>query len=347
MDRYAEREGSVAVKLRIFAAVTAFIFLVGCAADLSNAELPSYTDESAVRGYTFAVGTNASHALTSAAAFFGGRVNEISLGQLRIETMPSNDPLQDLLDGTAQLAILSSEEVLSLSEYAAALRLPFNYRNYTHFTMAVNNEQVLSVLAAEMDAEHGVWPVAGFFYGTRHFLSQGALPEFPDHIFEGAAAVLPNSNMAYGLAVMGYQVLTQESYERRISMLESGEVSLIEVTALELTTNSDWIEERFDLILSRHDMDKQFLVMRSDFWNTLPPALGAALTEAASYMSSLIDNVHIRRDVMLHSMINYGFTQIHILPIPEMLPLISRSAWHQSHNTDELFGYLAELVIGI
>ena len=335
------------MKIWVLAAMSALIFLASCAVDSSNAQVLVLTDEYTVRGYTFAVSANAPHTLTGAAAFFGDRVYEISFGQMKVQSSASNNPLQDLLDGTAQLAFLSSGEIAGLSEYIAAMRLPFAYRGYTHFAMAVNNADVLSILTAEMDEEHSVQLIAGFFYGARLFLSQGVLPEFPDNTLEEVAVVLPNSNMAYGLEVMGYYVVTQASYERRIAMLESGDAFLVEVTTLELTTNSDWIESRFDIILSRHDMDMQFLVVQSDFWNNLAPASRAALTEAASYMSPIIDNAHLRRDVMLQNMINHDDAQIHIHQVPEVLPLISRSAWYQNRNVDELFRYLAELVARI
>ncbi|MCL2068847.1 MAG: hypothetical protein FWH00_03015 [Oscillospiraceae bacterium] len=297
-------------------------------------------------GYSFALAPDAPDPLRSAAMFFCDKVYELSGGKMIIEAVTSANPLRELSRGQAQFAFLSGRQAAGLSGYAAAMHMPFNYRNYMHYTMAANNAELLAILADDLSERHRIIPLAGFYTGSSHFLSNIAYLNPGQRESGETAVLLPGSNAEYGLSLFGYDLTAEPSYDIRFSLLQNGGAVLIEVTSIELATNGSWIDAGFSYIPAMHDVSTQFLFVESGFWESLDDVSAAAVTEAKSCLFPIIDEAYLRRETMVTNLIAENHI-IQVSGLPDSFTPAFRNAWRAHHEPDSMANHLTRLIAGI
>ncbi len=250
-----------------------------------------------VRETTFVIPEDASDVLRGAAAYFCKELGEISQGSIQMTVTQSKTPQTQLAEGQAQMAFLTQKWQMGFSQPLQATATSFLYTSYRNFTMRANAPETLSLLGRVLREENKMVPLAAFYQGTRHFLTDFPVTGYL-HLEGSTIAVEEDPELREALGRLGVQTVTASTAGERLELYWSGEVAGVEISLEELAAQPELPQASY-LLLGGHNTVPVWLVAGAEFYDSLTPAQQGGVQELCAYMINLIDDRQVERDRQL------------------------------------------------
>ncbi|MGI6404075.1 MAG: hypothetical protein ACOX0K_07705 [Oscillospiraceae bacterium] len=245
----------------------------------------------------FVISPDASDTLRAAATYFCKELEEISQGSIHMTVTESETPQTQLMDGTAQVALLDQKEQMSFSQPLQATASSFLYTGYRNFTMRANAPETLSLLERFLRREEDLVPLAAFYQGTRHFLTDFPVTNYLH--WEGSTiAMEEDPELREALGRLGGQTVTASTLQERLKLFEEGEVTGLEIALEELATLSELPKASY-LLFCGHNTVPVWMLARAEFWDSLLPPQQAGIHELCAYMINFIDDRQLESEEQL------------------------------------------------
>jgi len=304
------RKGGKAVKSRLLAVFCLFVLLCACTPVPTNqgrvwqmygtnvnsvpdTTLPPRGD---TREMAFVISKDASEILRAAAAYFCKELGDISQGSIQMAVIESESPQNLLLNGEVQVGFLDQKGQMSFSRPLQATASSFLYTGYRNFTMRANASEPLSLLGRSLK-EEGLIPLAAFYQGTRHFVTDFPVTNYL-HLDGATLAVGEDPELQQALERLGVQTITTSTLQETLKLYEDDEISGLEVTLEELAALSELPKDSY-LLLCGHHTVPVWLLARADFLDSLSPAQQAGIQELCAYLFNFIDDRQVEREQQL------------------------------------------------
>jgi len=232
-------------------------------------------------------------AFMGGADFFGARLRGLVAGAGTMEVRATGDPLADLQSGQASFAFLRAQRYQEDNPEFAALCAPFLYRDYRHFTMSTNNEEVIAGVNNSVGRTRGFVVLGSFYQGSRHLLASWYLTDLK--LTE--VPVVTDSATATGsmLRLMGADIVQEADSGARLQYILDGEADVGEFTLAELQ-GLDLSRAPKYLNLTYHTASPVLLVADREFYLALSNTERAAVQEATAYLFAQLDAPLLERE---------------------------------------------------
>jgi len=249
------------------------------------------------REMAFVISKDASEVLRAAAAYFCKELGGISQGSIQMTVVESESPQNLLLNGEAQVGFLDQKGQLSFSRPLQATASSFLYTGYRNFTMRANASETLSLLGRSLKEEEDLVPLAAFYQGTRHFVTDFPVTNYL-HLEGAAMAVGEDPELQQALGRLGVRTVNAFTMQEKLKLYEEDEISGLEVTLEELAALSELPKDSY-LLLCGHHTVPVWLLARADFLDSLSPAQQAGIQELCAYLFNFIDDRQVEREQQL------------------------------------------------
>ena len=271
--------------------------------EIRDADIPTTTatEIHPLDSLIFTIPANCSDTMRNAAAEFAERVSSLSGGVLTIEVQQVQNTLNALQNDSAQLAFVAGDE--SDISRLSLLSSPFLFRNHEHFTLTANSEHILGLLGHELQEQLGVFPLGAYYQGSRHLMSTfplGDSSELQTNLSTGeglTACLMPGSQLISFFRSMGIEPIILPDFEERYNLAYDLKSSITEFTTDELFL-TDWSGSGLFYFHTMHNIDIQWLLVRSDTCALLTPFQESVLLEAAAYLYPSLDEHYLLRESM-------------------------------------------------
>lgn len=287
--------------------------------------VPGPADTAFPREITLAVDTSVDETYLAAAERFCETANSLSKSGITFTVEKSSSPVLDLRTGKAGLALAGGEATGALHPLFDIVNERFRYANYEEFSIVCNSEEVLSALSDAC----GLRVAAAYYTGSNVLVSYAPLDKLigggraSNQEASGPVAVvcgIPGSGTADILSPFCLSASEAAPLlERIVSLAQTNAIA--EFTPDELMRTGfaadtpassaiaaaaiavggeipEDVEYPDNLVFTRtsHSITPAWLVFAPSFYESLPPAVRAALDEAAAGMCRDIDRFYLDRE---------------------------------------------------
>ena len=289
------------MKKRLAGALAAVMLLGACTGQPAPptpaqppAALPPVWENREASEVVFAVSRDAGDTLISAARGFAAALEERTDGGLTARVELSAAPNEDLLSGSAQIALLNERGQLEFCQPLAATATPFLYHGIHNFLMRANAGTTINILEFSLRENHGLVPLAAFFQGAGHLLVDFSPGGY--HHFFGTNIIVSSYEGAHEpfarLAGQDGQVAYYDTDLQRLESFLFGQANAAQVSVDALEDHYLSFVEPAYLIMSYHDLTPVWLVASAEFIDELPPRWRAEIIELKAQMGSRINSVY-------------------------------------------------------
>lgn len=245
----------------------------------------------------FAISRDASPTLREAAEFFCDQLEEITQGRVTITLLDSIAPDADLITGRAQLAFLNKKRQLAFSAPLVATASPFLYSGYQSFTMRANAPSTLSLLERSLRESDDLIPLAAFYQGTLHLLTD--FPAGGYQPFEGSLIALrEDADMQATITRLNGSYLAADTDQERFRLFAEGEVTGAEISLERLEAFTDELSRPSYLTLSSHSIIPVWLVASAELYDSLTSAQQAEVSELCATLTNRIDDLVVEQEAL-------------------------------------------------
>lgn len=245
--------------------------------------------------FVFAVSPTAGEQAQSAAEHFCREIERIMEGAITATVRISAAPDADLITGQAHIAFLNESGHLSFNKPLSATAMPFLYTGYTNFTMRANAKTTLDILDRNLRSEHSLVPLAAFYQGALHLLTNFPAAKYQD--FDSVRiAVADNIESMDAFARLGGDFTVATSDAGRVEQMLAGEVAGAEVSLAYLADTEIDFSDPVYLTVSYHSLAPLWLVVNQEYYDTLTGAQQAQVAELCASMTNMIDDYYLELD---------------------------------------------------
>lgn len=190
---------------------------------------------------------------------FANRVEQLSNGKLIINVETGGAGEQNLLQGTCDLAFLSSQQASQADDIFSTLSLPFFYDDAAHMSLALNSEEMTDILTSRL-SQKNLMPLAAIYNGSPCFITKKGLLRSPSD-FKKLVMVLNSNSVpkADAFRMLDADVSTYPmqsvievfNKEERVRDENGNNIGRVEAVELELQQVPELSEDPNDLFLIR------------------------------------------------------------------------------------------------
>lgn len=208
---------------------------------------------------------------------FAKRVSEVSKGQMAIKLIQAAQPANALTGGSCGMALLPSGQIAERVPALGIVAQPFFWKDYTHFTTALNRPENLELasllIEPELDAE-----VLGVYYaGSVTLLARKRI--YDELALENLSIALTHDSASFDCFTALKARVQQMPRQEVVSTFMRGEVSLIEGSVADLASLVTGQNTVYVLPLD-HYLLGEWLLLDKELAKTLTAQQKAVLADA-------------------------------------------------------------------
>lgn len=219
------------------------------------------------------------------AQMFADKVKEYTNGDVSIKVYPSSQlgKMQEMAEATSTGVIALSHNTAggtgSLHEQFAALDSPYLYRDVDHLMKVTDKDSpVMQVLSEGIIQDAGVRPLYAYYFGTRNLTANKEVLS-PDDLSSVKIRALPFPIYMTAVESLG-AVPVPVDWSEVPTALATGQVSGQE-NPVDVVLSSKLFESQSHLMMTRHIINPQVIIMNERVWQGLSDEQRAAFEKAA------------------------------------------------------------------
>lgn len=219
------------------------------------------------------------------AQMFADKVKEFTNGDVNIKVYPSSQlgKMQEMAEATSTGVIALSHNTAggtgSLHEPFAALDSPYLYRNVEHLMKVTDKDSpVMKTLSDGLIKEARVRPLYAYYFGTRNLTANKSVHK-PEDLASIKIRALPFPIYMTAVESLG-AVPVPVDWSEVPTALATGQVSGQE-NPVDVVLSSKLYESQSDLMMTRHIINPQVIIMNERVWQGLSDEHKAAFEKAA------------------------------------------------------------------
>ena len=257
---------------------------------------------------------------------FAARVSELSGGMLEIEVQSGFPDHETVASGEADFAFLSNIQMAQANSLFGMLSLPFTYDDYNHMSIALNSEEMLTLLTDRL-AGTNLLPMMAHYNGTSCLVTNRGELRVPSDFRDLAIAMrTDNAEKIRMFEVLGARVLPY-SHTSLVPMLgqeveilpddltKPGDLVTIDTIEVDLEQALQLLSDPDSLYLIRtfHNLSPLWLVANQEAFASLSAWEQAVVREG---LAGLLAQMELRREgrdrELLAQMVNMGIEIVDI-----------------------------------
>lgn len=313
--------------------------------------IPAVPGHSNTLSYTFVIDENAGDEIKSAAEQFCKKTLEITSGEMNITLTASKMPYWDFLLEKADFVLMDNNTAINASPIFKALDYPFLFSSYSQYTSAVNSRDFLSfVNAGFKETNKNFSLLAGFYANSNRLISFFELRDSFDLInyaklYDTAPSVsfYNNTNVMAGFVSLGFNVQTEPDFKNRCLMMNSGDISVTEVSSADLSELKA-IDSDYFYAKEFHSVEPVWMFTSVDL-DSVNSGMRAAISEGVSYMFADIDEkIVAAENVYLQDL---DSDKVEVYSLPNLFIRICRSEWSAHNPLNNMQKHLIDIIENI